>query len=75
MTKGYSRILINDWVLANQGGPMFPATMDINMMCLFASGERSEKHWKKLLHSAGLKIVEIHSKGAETEALIEVMLK
>ncbi|MDI1488689.1 MAG: hypothetical protein OHK93_007965 [Ramalina farinacea] len=39
MTKGYSRILINDWLLANQGGPMFPATMDINMMCLFASGE------------------------------------
>ena len=72
MTKGYSRILINDWVLATQGGPMFPANMDINMMCLFASGKRPEK---QLLHSAGLKIVEIHSKGSETEALIEVMLK
>lgn len=75
MTRGYSRLLINEWVLANQGGPMLPANMDINMMCLFASGERSERHWKELLHSAGLKIVKFHSNGQEVKGLIEVMLE
>ena len=54
---------------------MLPANMDINMMCLFASGERSERHWKELLHSAGLKIVKFHSNGQEVKGLIEVMLE
>ena len=73
MKPNYSRILITDWVLANQGSPLYPATMDINMMALFSSMERSDRQWKELLSNVGLRIVKIHGIGEEMESLIEVV--
>lgn len=75
MRKGYSRILINDWVLADSGSPLFPATMDINMMALLSGMERAEKHWHALLGSVGLRIDKIWGRGSESESLIEAVLE
>ena len=74
MRRGHSRILINDWVLPYQGCPLYPATMDLNMMALSLGTERTERHWNALLNSAGLKIVKIWGIGPEMESLIEAVL-
>ena len=73
MEKGYSKVLINDWVLRDTGSPLFPATMDINMMSMLSAMERTEKQWRALLGSVGLRIVEIYGQGPEMESIIEAV--
>ena len=75
MKRGYSRVLINDWVLPDQGSPLYPATMDINMMALSLGMERTEKHWNSLLSNVGLTVVKIWGVGPEMEGLIEAVLE
>ena len=75
MRRGHSRVLINDWVLPNQGSPLHPATMDINMMAFSLGMERTERQWNALLSSAGFKIVKIWGVGLEVESLIEAVLE
>ncbi|KAL8936525.1 MAG: hypothetical protein Q9216_004888 [Gyalolechia sp. 2 TL-2023] len=75
MKKGYSRLLINEWVLSDMNSSLLPAVMDINMMCLFAGTERTRSQWDALLSSAGLKIVKLWGPGQESESLIEAVLE
>lgn len=75
MKKGYSRLLINEWVLSDTNSSLLAAMMDINMMCLFAGTERTRSQWDALLGSAGLKIVKLWGPGQETESLIEAVLE
>ena len=75
MDKGYSKMLISHWVLLNQRSPMFPATVDINMIALVCGLERSEKQWTELLKTVGLKIVKIHGLGPKSESVIEAILE
>lgn len=73
--KGYSRFLINEWVLLDQGSPWLPAAMDINMMAQLSGMERTEGHWRELLGSVGLNIVKIWGLGPDNESLIEAALE
>ncbi|KAL8840336.1 MAG: hypothetical protein Q9170_001351 [Blastenia crenularia] len=75
MRKGYSRLLINEWVLSDTECSFLPAAMDINMMCLFAGTERTRSQWDALLGSAGLKIVKCWGPGHEAESLVEAVLQ
>jgi len=75
MKKGYSRVLINEFVLSDLSSPLLAATMDINMMALLSGMERTKSHWTALLKSVGLKIVKIWGLGPETESLIEAVLE
>lgn len=74
MTPGYSKLLINEWVLPDTNVPLYPAALDITMMVLLSGIERTETQWKELLSSVGLKIVKFWSVGPEDEGLIEAML-
>ena len=75
MQPGYSRLLINDWVLPDTGSTLFPAVMDIQMMTMFSGMERTVSQWKKLLDSVGLKTVKFWASSKEVEGLIETMLQ
>ena len=75
MKRGHSRVFINDWILPDQGSPLYPATMDINMMALSLGTERTEKQWNALLSNVGLKVVKIWGVGPEMEGLIEAILE
>ena len=75
MTPGYSKLLINEWVLPDVGVPLYPALMDINLMALLSGMERTETQWKELLDSVGLKVVKFWTIGAEAEGLIEAVRK
>ncbi|KAL9032318.1 MAG: hypothetical protein Q9214_008018 [Letrouitia sp. 1 TL-2023] len=59
MKPKYSRIIIMDAVLPSIGASSFSALLDINMMTL-AGIERTERHWRKLLHRVGLKVLDIN---------------
>lgn len=75
MEPGYSKILINDWVLPDTGSPLLPALLDIQMIAVLSGMERTQTQWKELLGSVGLEIVKFHTIGKEIEGLIEAVRK
>ena len=72
MEPGYSKILINECVVADQGAACEHTSVDLTMMALAAARERTEKEWRDLIDRAGLRIGGIWSKGTGNESLIEV---
>ena len=72
MTKGYSRILINDFVLPDKGVNLFQASMDLWMMAEVTGKERNLHEWATLLAGANLRIIEVYQSG--TDSVIEVEL-
>ncbi|KAL8884933.1 MAG: hypothetical protein Q9215_007128 [Flavoplaca cf. flavocitrina] len=75
MKPKVSKLLISEFVLPDRDTTLFPATLDIQMMGLHAGMERSEKQWRVLLDSAGLKVVKIWQEVKGGEGVIEAMLK
>jgi hypothetical protein len=71
MTPGYSKILINENVIPDTDADWQTTSLDIIMMAVFASQERTERQWHDLIESAGLKIVGIWTAEKGVESLIE----
>ena len=76
MVRGYSKLLIFEWVLKPKGVPLYPALLDVNMMALLNGRERTEEEWRGLLGRAGLRVVRFHGgeEGGEEEGLVEAEL-
>lgn len=72
MRKGYSRVVVVDAVLPNTGVGLFAALLDVNMMAL-GGIERTERHWKELLESVGLKVVVVKTAVGGRDGLIEAV--
>ncbi len=75
MEKGYSKLLISEWVLPAKDVPLYPALLDINMMALLNGMERTEAQWTTLLEAAGFRVVNFWTVGPQTEGLVEAVLK
>lgn len=75
MRPGYSKILINEYVVPDVGADWSITSMDWLMLALGAVKERTEKQWRTLLEQAGLKVVEIWTCDQGTESLIEAELQ
>lgn len=54
-----SILLINENVLPADKVPLYPAMLDIHMMAMFSSLDRTETHFKELLDSAGFEVVKV----------------
>ncbi|KAH7305868.1 S-adenosyl-L-methionine-dependent methyltransferase [Stachybotrys elegans] len=75
MKAGYSRLLINENVIPDTGVWWETSALDMVMLTLFSSRERTQSDWHNLLEDmVGLKIVKIWSAGNGVESLIEVEL-
>ncbi|KAF5505543.1 O-methyltransferase [Colletotrichum siamense] len=75
MKPGYSKLLINENVIPSTGAWWETSALDMVMLTLFCSKERTEGDWYNLLEKiAGLKIVKIWGGGKGVESLIEVEL-
>jgi hypothetical protein len=73
---GYSKLLINEFVLPATGPPLYPSLLDINMMAVLNGQERTRKQWTSILDRAGFKVLEFHvDPTGATEGLIEADLK
>lgn len=75
MKPGYSKLLINENVIPSTGAYWESSALDMVMLTLFCSKERTEADWYHLLENvAGLKIVKIWAGGKGVESLIECEL-
>jgi len=75
MDPGYSRLLIDEWVLPDSGVNLKAVNMDINMILMFNAIERTKSQWRNLLADVGLEIVEIYSTPGAAECVIETKCK
>lgn len=71
MERGYSRLLINELVVPDQGATWSTTSMDWLMLALGAVKERTEMDWRVMVEAAGLKISGVWTKEQGTESLIE----
>jgi len=75
MEKGYSRLLLNENVIPAKGSHPLATMMDMCMMMIFSSVERTEEHWRKLVARVPeLKIVKIWAKLEAVESVLELEL-
>lgn len=75
MKKGYSKILINEIVIPDRNPHWISTGLDLMMLSLFPSGERTEENWRDLLTSVGLKVVKIWTFEEGFPGLIEAELE
>lgn len=75
MTKGYSKILIYDFIIPETGCSFFQAALDINMMACHASMERSKAQWTALLDQAGLEVSKFWMPPGDGRGIVEAVLK
>ncbi|KAM7194538.1 hypothetical protein V8F20_007894 [Naviculisporaceae sp. PSN 640] len=54
-----SQVLIDEVVLPDAGAHVWPAGLDLQMLALFGTGERTAKQWDSLLDRAGLRAVKV----------------
>lgn len=74
MKKGYSKLIVFEFVLPEQNTPLYPALLDIHMMALFNGMERMKAQWEAILEQAGLKAVKFWTIADDVETLIEAEL-
>jgi len=76
MKPGYSKVLINENIIPDTGADWQATALDMMMITLFSSKERTKSNWYELLESPeiGLKIVGIWSVRNGVESLIECEL-
>lgn len=53
MKRGYSQLVIEDFILRSTGASLLPTLFDMQMITFLAAIERTEKHWHCLLDRAG----------------------
>ncbi|KAJ8117929.1 hypothetical protein OPT61_g973 [Boeremia exigua] len=56
MKRGYSVLIVEDFILPVKGASLLPAMWDIEMMSLLSAMERTERQWETLFEQAGLEI-------------------
>ncbi|KAK8015332.1 O-methyltransferase [Apiospora arundinis] len=74
LKKGYSRVLFNEIVLSEENPTLAATSMDMMMLAHFAVKERTERDWRAIIESAGLKVVKIYSFPGVAESVMEAEL-
>ncbi|OTA56458.1 S-adenosyl-L-methionine-dependent methyltransferase [Hypoxylon sp. EC38] len=76
MRPGYSKLLIHEMIIPEQGASTFHAMLDITMMAFNAGMERTERQWKELLEEAGLAVVKVWLPPQDdADGIVEVILE
>ena len=74
MARGYSKLLLSENVIPATDCHPHLSAIDLSMMILFGSQERTDKHWKELLASEGLDLVAIHTIPSCLKSVLEAEL-
>ncbi|KAK5701716.1 hypothetical protein LTR97_004534 [Elasticomyces elasticus] len=74
MKRGYSKILINDFVMPDQGAHWMQTSLDWELMVSLGARHRTEAEMRKMIEGANLKVVEIFKHPQSVDSLIEVEL-
>lgn len=73
MTRGYSKLIINDIVIPKSGPTLGQVAVDLSMMAIGAE-EKSEEQFKALLASENFKITKVWRGITSADAMIEAEL-
>ncbi|KAJ5108578.1 hypothetical protein N7456_005253 [Penicillium angulare] len=71
MTKGYSKLIIQEFVMPERDAPFLASIWDWQMLAFCNSMERNEKHWGRLLTSCGFKVVQFWPPPGDGHYIIE----
>ena len=74
LTKGYSKVLLNEFILPDKGAHWSLTCLDWELMSCLASRQRIEAEFRSLMEAAGLKIVGIFKHPQSGDSLIEAEL-
>ncbi|KAF1842293.1 O-methyltransferase [Cucurbitaria berberidis CBS 394.84] len=74
MKKGYSKVLVNDFVVPNQGAHWAQTCLDWELMASLGARHRTETEHRQLYEGAGLKITGIFQHPNSLDSLIELEL-
>src|ERR1700748_153921 len=76
MKKGYSKLIVWDFVLPDKAVPPTLIALDWEMMSFYAASERSESQWRRLLEGpeVGLKVNGIWNYSQFDQSVIEAEL-
>jgi len=75
MKKGYSTLIIEDFILPITGCPLLPAMWDMQMMAMLSAMERNEDQWRQLLDKAGLEIEGLYPPPGDGTGIIVTKLR
>lgn len=75
MKKGYSNLIIEDFILPMTGCHLLPAMWDMQMMAMLSAMERNENQWRELLGKAGLEIEGFYPPPGDGTGIIVTKLK
>ncbi|KAI8962263.1 putative O-methyltransferase [Daldinia sp. FL1419] len=76
MKPGYSKLLLHEMIVPEQGASPFHGILDLTMMAFNGGLERTERQWRDLLGKAGFDIIKIWSPPQhDADGIIEAMLK
>ncbi|OTB15976.1 hypothetical protein K445DRAFT_59919 [Daldinia sp. EC12] len=73
MKPGYSKLLIHDAIVPEQGANVYHGLMDLTMMAFNGGLERTEGQWRELLGKAGFDVVNTLPPWDDGDGLIEAM--
>lgn len=74
MTKGYSQLVIGDFILPDKGCSLISAHSDLQMMIFMAAMERSDTQWRDLMKKAGLQIEGLYQPPGDGQGIIVATL-
>lgn len=75
MRPGYSKLLLHEMIIPEQGASAFHAMLDMTMMAFNAGMERSARQWTELLERAGLEVVKVWPPLQEdADGIVEAMV-
>ena len=74
MERGYSRVLVNEIVVTSKNKDPVATAIDVLMMALYSSGERTHQAWERLFSAAGLRITHVWNSPASIDSVIEAEL-
>jgi hypothetical protein len=73
MEPGYSKILIHEVLVSDRSPSLTVTSLDLTMMALFSTLERSEEQFNKLIDGVGgLRIAKVWKARQAVESIIEV---
>lgn len=76
MKPGYSKLLIHEMIVPEQGASTFHAMLDMAMMAFNSGMERTERQWRELLENAGFEVLKVWSPLEEdADGIVEAVLK
>ena len=71
MKRGYSKLLLNEIAVPEQGASWSVTSMDWLMMALGGMRERTMREWERILEQAGLKVTKVFTYERSAESLNE----